>query len=239
MSIDGSNDCDVSREESLASMDHCEGLDMDLFHELVHKQAGYSKEDLHAMHRQWLGPRGVFATFGEEIEQLGRQAPALDDLKKLTTPERLQDAEQAVAFALAQNNRRISALNPFMGLRREALCAVVFDDTGTYALVERYAAYQAIRQSDADVFIKLIATTRGVVERRIVFRGLLEHYDRLLPIEKSIYPDGYRSVQQGHLDREEALYGRLPLEGDVLTLLRTMSAAEMLKRVQPPARSPV
>jgi hypothetical protein len=151
----------------------------------------------------------------------------------------LQEAEQAVAFALAQSNRRMAAINPFAGLRREALCVVVFDDSGTYTLVERYAAYQAVRQSDADIFIKLIATTRGVVERRIVFRGLLEHYDRLLPIEKSIYPEGYRSVQQGHLDREEALYGPLKMEDDILTLLATMSAAELLERVQPLAGSPL
>ena len=217
--------------------DHDDDLEMDRFHELVHKQAAYSKEELHTMHRQWLGPCGVFATFGEEIEHLGRQAPALEDLKTLTTPERLQEAEQAVAFVLAQSYRRGAAINPFASLRREALCAVVFDDSGAYTLVERYAAYQAVRQQDANTFIKLIATTRGVVERRIVFRGLLEHYDRLLPIEKSIYPDGYRNVQQGHLEREEALYGPLKIDDDILTLLGTLSAVELLERVQPQASS--
>lgn len=231
MSVDGSNDHGVPVDGSLAFLDH-EDSEMDRFHELVLQQAAYSKEDLHTIHRQWLGPRGVFAVFGEEIEQLGRQAPALDDLKKLATPERLQEAELAVAFVLAQSHRRVPALNPFMGRRREALCAVVFDDSGRYTLVERYAAYQAVRQTDADIFIKLIATTRGVVERRIVFRGLLEHYDRLLPIEKSIYPDGYRSVQQAHLDREESLYGPLPLKDDILALLGTLSAVELLEQVQ-------
>lgn len=232
-----SSDHSPATAERPGITDHGDDLEMDRFHEMVHKQAVYSKEDLHTMHRQWLGPRGVFATFEEEIEQLGRQAPALEDLKKLTTPGRLQQAEQAVAFALAQSHRRTAAINPFAGLRREALCGVVFDDSGLYTLVERYAAYQAVRKSDADIFIKLIATTRGVVERRIVFRGLLEHYDRLLPIEKSIYPEGYRSVQQGHLDREEALYGPLKMEDEILTLLGTMSAAELLERVQPPAGS--
>ncbi len=221
--------------EPLNLVDHGEHPTMIHFHELVHEQAAFSKEHLYTLHKQWFGPRGMFAMVGEEIEQLGRQAPVLDSVRKLKTPQRLQEAERAVAFALTQSNRRGVAVNPFKGRRREALCCVVFDESAGYTLVERYAAYEAIRQSDANLFIKLIATTRGVVERRIVFRGLLEHYDRLLPIEKSIYPDGYRAAQQAHLDREQQLYGPLTLDDDVVTLLETMSPVDLLERVQRPA----
>ncbi|MEX5614686.1 hypothetical protein ABFV55_08170, partial [Pseudomonas syringae] len=63
------------------------------------------------------------------------------------------------------------------------------------------------------------ATTRNTVERRIVFHGLLEHFDRLLPIEKSIYPLNYRTVQQAHLDHEEALYGALIKQQSIGSLL--------------------
>lgn len=209
--------------------------DLIRFHELVNEQAAFSKEHLYTLHTQWFGPRGMFALVGEEIEQLGRQAPVLDGVRKLQTAQRLQEAEQAVTYALAQSNRRGAAVNPFKGRSREALCCVVFDESGDYTLVERYAAYEAIRQCDANFFIKLIATTRGVVERRIVFRGLLEHYDRLLPIEKSIYPDGYRAAQQAHLDREEQLYGALTLDDDVVMLLETLSPVDLLERVQRPA----
>ncbi|WP_296255672.1 MULTISPECIES: hypothetical protein [unclassified Pseudomonas] len=213
-------------------VDHGVHPDMHRFHELIREQAALSKEHLYTLHKQWFGPRGMFAMVGDEIEQLGRQAPVLDKLGEAQPPHRLLEVEQAVAFALAQSNRRGAVVNPFMGRRREALCCVVFDESGRYTLVERYAAYEAIRQSDANLFIKLIATTRGVVERRIVFRGLLEHYDRLLPIEKSIYPDGYRAAQQDHLDREEQLYGPLTLDDDVMTLLEKMSPVELLERVQ-------
>jgi hypothetical protein len=189
------------------------------------------------LHRQWLGPRGLFATFGREIEQLGRQAPSLDELDDIVDDVRLQQADSAVAFVLGQSHRRVAAKNPFIGRRREALCCVAFDDCAGLTLVERYAAYEALRQNDSTFFIKLIATTRGVPERRIVFRGLLEHYDSLMPLERCIYPEGYRDIQQGHLDREEELHGPLSLDGSLMKLLEKMTPLSLLKQVQPPSES--
>lgn len=204
------------------------------FQQLSDRQGAMSRDQLQAVHRQWFGPQGLFATFCAEIERLGRQAPALDDLTRLGSARRRQEAELAVAFALAQSHRRGAAHNPFHGRRREALCCVIFDESGAYTLVERYAAYEAMRQADSEFFIKLIATTRGVVERRIVFRGLLEHFDRLLPLEKSIYPGAYRDVQLAHLEREEGLYGPLKLEDSLVTLFETVSPMDLLKQIQSP-----
>ncbi len=202
------------------------------FSNLVDRQMTLPKEHLYALHKRWLGPQGIFASFGAEIERLGRQAPALNELDQLKNSSRQELAERAVAFALAQSNRRGAAINPFNACQREALCCVAFDQACDYTLVERYAAYEAMRESDSDFFIKLIATTRGVVERRIVFRGLLEHFDRLLPLEQSIYPDAYREVQQAHLDREERLYGPLSLNEPLVVLLERISPVDLLNQVQ-------
>lgn len=204
------------------------------FQRLLDRQGAMSRDQLQAIHRQWFGPQGLFATFCAEIERMGRQAPSLDDLTRLGSARRRQQAELAVAFALAQSHRRGAAHNPFNGRKREALCCVIFDESGAYALVERYAAYEALRQGDSEFFIKLIATTRGVVERRIVFKGLLEHFDRLLPLEKSIYPGAYREVQLAHLEREEGLYGPLKLEDSLVTLLETVTPLDLLKQIQSP-----
>lgn len=201
------------------------------FQQLVDEQSQLSRDQLSELHKQWLGPHGIFATFSAEVERLGRQAPALDELCSLGSAERTNEAERAVAFALAQSNRRRAANNPFGSRSRQDLCCVVFDETGAYTLAERYAAYEAMRQSDSDFFIKLIATTRGVTERRIVFRGLLEHYDRLLPIEKSIYPEAYRDVQQTHLDREEGLYGPLILGDSLAAIFETVTPKELLNQI--------
>src|SRR5690606_9734067 len=132
------------------------------------------------------GPEGVFATFSAQVTLEGRHALGLEDVARLENKRRLRHVEKAVAFALSQHYRRDASANPFRLQSRESLCCVVYDESAAFTLVERYAAYEAIRQLDSDFFIKLIATTRGVVERRIVFRGLLEHFDRLLPIEQSI-----------------------------------------------------
>ena len=201
------------------------------FQQLVDEQSRLSRDQLSELHKQWLGPHGVFATFSAEVERLGRQAPALDDLSSLGSPERMNQAERAVAFALAQSNRRRATNNPFGSRSRQDLCCVVFDESCAYTLAERYAAYEAMRQSDSDFFIKLIATTRGVTERRIVFHGLLEHYDRLLPIEKSIYPEAYRDVQQTHLDREEGLYGALMLGDSLVAIFETVTPKELLNQI--------
>jgi len=207
------------------------------FRSLVNRQNALSADCLSALHKQWLGPQGVFATLGAEIDRLGRQAPILEELLEFTDGARAEAAERAVTFALAQSNRCAAVVNPFSGFSREALCCVVFDDSGVYSLVERYAAYEAMRDSDSDFFIKLIATTRGVVERRIVFRGLLEHFDRLLPVEKNIYPQTYRETQQAHLDREEAMYGPLVLSDSLMVLLHSISAVELMEKVRPTAGS--
>jgi hypothetical protein len=71
------------------------------------------------------------------------------------------------------------------------------------------------------------------VERRIVFRGLLEHFDGLLPIEQSIYPLNYRRAQQSHLDREEALYGKLELDKPIYALLEEHSPEWLLENLCP------
>jgi len=204
------------------------------FHDLVHEQASLGSDSLVELHRMWLGPRGVFAALSAEIEHMGRQAPGLDDVQLLETPQRIEAAERAIAYALAKSNRRVATVNPLRGRSREALCCIAFDEYAGYTLVERYTAYEAIRESDSAFFIKLIATTRGVSERRIVFRGLLEHYDRLMPLEKCIFPLGYRAVQQAHLEREEAARGGWMFEDDVLTLLEKMTPLELLRQVMAP-----
>ncbi|RAU49387.1 MULTISPECIES: hypothetical protein [unclassified Pseudomonas] len=201
------------------------------FHSLVHEQASYGIANLIELHRRWMGPRGLFATFDTEIERMGRQAPSLQDMQSLECPERAQAAERALAFALGKSQRRVDTPNPLGGFSREALCCIAFGADSGYTLVERYTAYEAIREYDSAFFIKLIATTRGVSERRIVFRGLLEHYDRLTPLEKCIFPVGYRAVQAAHLEREEAVNGKWMFEDDVATLLEKLSPLELLKQV--------
>lgn len=188
---------------------------------VAQRQAGLSRAVLAAQQAALLGPTGHFANLSRQVRKQGRQAPVLKDINALEDHNRRALAEQALQFVLAVHCRRPPADNPFQGMTREYLCCVVFDEAAPYTLVERYAAGDALRQVDSEYFSKLIATTRDTVERRIVFHGLLEHFDRLLPIEKSIYPLDYRAVQQAHLDQEEALYGKLELEQPIHVIFET------------------
>ncbi|WP_122690821.1 hypothetical protein [Pseudomonas viridiflava] len=191
------------------------------FQQLAARQSLLSRAALAQQQAALLGPAGQFAGLSRQVREQARQAPVFQDLERLHDRKRKSLAEQAVMFALGEFCRRPPSDNPFYRKPREYLCCVVFDDTGLYTLVERYAAAEALKQGDSEYFAKLIATTRNTVERRIVFHGLLEHFDRLLPIEKSIYPLDYRSAQQAHLDHEESLYGKLELEQPISVILET------------------
>ena len=205
--------------------------DLHALRKLVVRQAALSNTQLIDQQAQLLGPRGLLMNFGRQIARLGRQAPLLEDLLELEDGERMELAEHSVRFVLGQHERCTACDNPFSGNTRELLCCVVFDEDAPYTLAERYAASEALRQLDAQFFFRLIATTVNTVERRFVFQGLLEHFDRLLPIEQSIYPPDYRQVQQKHLEREEALYGKLELDKPVSKLLEEHSPEWLLENI--------
>ncbi|MEE4957618.1 hypothetical protein V2K54_11965 [Pseudomonas alliivorans] len=191
------------------------------FQQLAARQSVLSRAVLVQQQAALLGPAGQLARFSRLVREQARQAPVFQDLERLQDRKRKSLAEQAMLFALGAFGRRPPADNPFCSMAREYLCCVIFDDTGLYTLVERYAAAEALKYGDSQYFAKLIATTRNTVERRIVFHGLLEHFDRLLPIEKSIYPLDYRSAQQAHLDHEESLYGKLELKQPISVIFET------------------
>ncbi|MGN2411863.1 hypothetical protein [Pseudomonas syringae] len=199
---------------------HRSGLNLTTdFHQLATRQSALSVPQLAEQQAKLSGPVGLFAKFARQVRTHGRQAPLFEDLERLRGRKRLAIAERAVQFVLGLHCRRPQAENPFKGMLREDLCCIVFDDCSMHTLVERYAAREALRHRDSEYFVKLIATTRETVERRIVFHGLLEHFDRLLPIEKSIYPLNYRAAQQAHLDYEETRYGKLIMEQPIGALL--------------------
>lgn len=199
---------------------------------LAEEQAALPIEMLYQRQSELFGPDGLFADFASQIARHGRDAPVIKDILGTRPIKRLNNAQKAAEFALSRHHQHGASPNPYGLHGRESLCCVVYDESGASTLVERYAAYEAMRRLDSDFFISLIATTRGVVERRIVFLGLLEHFDRLMPIEQSIYPGNYREVQQGHLDREEAIYGKLQLSKSLNRLLLEFSPTLLLEQVQ-------
>jgi len=199
---------------------------------LADRQAKLSKAELCDLQAGIVGPRGLFAAFSVAVTEQGRQADMLEALPDSTDPARLALAEKAVEFVLGHHHRRVYTENPFMGLPRATLCCAVYDPSSSFTLAERYAANEALRLADGQFFINLIATTHNTVERRVVFRGLLEHFDALLPIEQSIYPEGYRDVQQRYLDREEQLYGKLSLDKPLRVIFEEQTPQSLLASLE-------
>ncbi len=201
------------------------------FQQLAARQSALSMAQLCEQQANVLGPRGLFARFSREVPLLGRQATVFEDLYENNDREHQLLAEKTVRFILGRYRRRQPEQNPFNGMSREFLCCVVYDEAAPYTQAERYAAGEALRQRDSEYFAKLIATTRDTVERRIVFHGLLEHFDGLLPVEQSIYPINYRAVQQRHLDHEEGIYGKLNLTQPLSVLLETHTPEWLLENL--------
>lgn len=201
------------------------------FRKLSQRQARMSVQKLNDLHNRLLGPKGIFVRLGRQLEQLGRQAPLLDDMAQLCGPERRTQADRAVSYALGYHNRRSVSWNPYRSAGRERLCWMIYDKNAPFILVERYVALLALHQRDGMFFSRLIETTRGSVERRIMFCGLLEHHDALLPVERSVYPPTYRAAQQSHLDHEESVYGPLNLGQPVLVLLENGGPKKLLRQV--------
>lgn len=218
--LSGSSSCEVPEADCLLA-----------FRKLSQRQARMSAQKLNELHDRLLGPKGIFVRLGRQLEQQGRQAPLLDDMAQLCGPERRTLADKAVCYALSYHNRRTVSWNPFRAASRERLCWMVYDKNAPFILVERYVALLALHQRDGIFFSRLIETTRGSVERRIMFCGLLEHHDALLPVERSVYPATYRAAQQSHLDQEESVYGPLNLDQSVLVLLETRGPKKLLKQV--------
>ncbi|HEX8592332.1 MAG TPA: hypothetical protein VF682_03475 [Pseudomonas sp.] len=208
-----------------------QGNTLHVFRKLAARQAGLSKAELSDRQSRLLGPQGILMNFSRQVARLGRQAPLLDEVMELEDRQNLTLVEDAVRFVLGQHDRCVAFENPFSSQTREFLCCIVFDDVAPYTLVERYAASEALRQQDGQFFFGLIATTRHTVERRLVFQGLLEHFDGLLPIEQSIYPADYRCAQKSHLDREEQLYGKLELDKPIRDLLEEHSPQWLLENI--------
>ena len=203
------------------------------FDHLVLKQSALAQSELCDLQARLLGPSGTLAKFSRLVAREGRHAAGL------SFPIEAQDcrhralAEQSADFVLSLYRRRKAVDNPFKTLSRNVLRCVVFDNAAPYILAERFAAVEALRDHDSRYFANLIATTRHTVERRLVFIGLLEHFDSLLPMEQSIYPRDYRSAQQFHLSREEALYGRLELDKPMSELLELHTPEWLLENVCP------
>jgi hypothetical protein len=159
--------------------------------------------------------RALYDTTMEAFLALDRsyaapRQPALQDVPDGSDPDRIDLAKRAVAYnASIRSSPPGQAPNPFAGVDREQLTSIIYDDSGTYTVSERYAAWGEQQRQDYISLSNLFARTTNGGDNRLVYKGLLDHFDALSPIERSIYPGDYRDKLVQFLQTQEAQYGTL------------------------------
>ncbi|MGV8916943.1 MAG: hypothetical protein ACOH2R_03920 [Pseudomonas sp.] len=137
-------------------------------------------------------------------------------------PELLERAKKATDFLTRKFARDYTGENPFAGLSREQLTAIVYDEGGPYTVNERRAAWGASRELEQQWRSKTISDSwlEGATGGKTpnYFTEVLAHYRSLPLIEQAQYPENYEAKLQAWLD--DALSGEeKPEEEDFLTLV--------------------
>lgn len=118
------------------------------------------------------------------------EAPNTDD------PVLLARAKQATEFVNRSSNNG-NEKNPFAGLSPEQLSSIIYDDSGTYTVNERRAAWmESYRQEEVwreKVCTQVIDEYNSTGKMTNFFKSVLDHYNGLPAIEQAQYPKDYAS----------------------------------------------
>jgi len=153
-----------------------------------------------------------------QMNTLGKNAPALSELPATNDPNRLAQARQAADFLYASHTLGSTSGSPYSDLSRDTLSDIIYDESGEYTDVERYAALRTRNDQD-EAFKVQLGQLIFQPDQRLLYKGILEYYDALSPIEQVVYPDNHRETWQNLLDNEELRFGKLDPKLNVWELL--------------------
>lgn len=118
--------------------------------------------------------------------------------------ELLSRAKQATAFVNDASGGGKSIRNPFSGLSREQLSSIIYDESGTYTVNERHAAWRESYDQEEAWRVKVCAQAMDEYNRTgkmtNFFKSVLDYYNELPPIELAQYPKNYASDLQSKID---------------------------------------
>lgn len=171
------------------------------------RQASMSDSDLKAMYAK--GQKDIY-NFGQRIA--GGNYNKEDMLPKTDDPDRLALGQKSLDYAIGLSHVPPKQLpNPFEGMARNDLSAIVYDDSETYTDAERYAAYGELGKQDEAYFSTLYAKLTNGGDNREVFKGIMDYFDDLPAVERSAYPDGLRNSIESLYQEQLAQSGSLAL----------------------------
>lgn len=113
------------------------------------------------------------------------------EIPDTTDPMHLERARQATKFLNGEGG------NPFHGMDRQQLVLIAYDESGTFTINERRAAWTEEKRQDQEWRVRICAEmteeynrTGKVVDSLIKIR---EYYKSLPPILEAQLPDGYQA----------------------------------------------
>ena len=172
-------------------------------------QAQLSNRDLKDSYVK--GQRDVY-NFGQLIA--GGNYNKDDLLPKTDDSERSALGQQSLNYAIGHSQIPTKNFpNPFGGMARNDLSAIVYGDNDTYTEAERYAAYAELSKQDETYFSQLYAKVTNGGDNREIFKGIMDYFDELPPVEKSAYREGFR-------DSIDSLYQEQTKQWGPLTLMK-------------------
>lgn len=183
-------------------------------------QVSMSASDLKGTYEK--GQKDIY-NFGQRIA--GGNYNKEDMLPKTDDPDRIALGQKSLNYSIGLSQVPPKNLpNPFEGMARNGLSAIVYDDTGTYTDAERYAAYGELSKQDEAYFSKLYAKITNGGDNSEVFKGIMDYFDDLPAIERSAYPDGFRNSI-------ESLYREQIEQAGSLALISKSTEAYLEKRL--------
>lgn len=126
------------------------------------------------------------------------------------TPARLASAQMATTHV----NSGGQTQNPFAGLSRSALTAIIYDQSGTYTINERSAALGQQEDNDTAFLTSAHNQTVATGSRSFIYTALQELNQQQLPVEKAV-PDEFIALSTS----PEQLNDLLDLAGGPANLL--------------------
>lgn len=119
------------------------------------------------------------------------------EVPKTSDPELLARAKQATAFVNDASRGGHSVENPFSGLSREQLANIIYDDSVTFTVNERHAAWRESYDQEEvwreKVAAQAMAEYNSTGKLTNFFTSLLDHFRELPAIEQAQYPKDYAS----------------------------------------------
>lgn len=134
-------------------------------------------------------------------------ARASSEVPKTNDPALLKRAQLATAFVNGGRKDNVgSEPNPFAGLSREQLANIAYDESGSFTLNERRAAYEESYRIEEEWRVKVVAKMMSEYHNtgklNDFFKEVLDHFNELPAMEQAQYPENYASDLTAKIKRD-------------------------------------